>query len=101
MKVDFVPISEQFYYEYADQLLLHTRELVELENGINFKGNSEIAIILTDEELEEFVININENCKTIYLGHDVLPTGEQLDVINSRKIKINIIPDYYYGELGA
>lgn len=101
MKVDFVPINEQFYYEYADQLLLHIRELVELENGINFKDNSEIAIILTDEELEEFVNNINENCKTIYLGHDVLPTGEQLDVINSRKIKINIIPDYYYGELGA
>ena len=101
MKVDFVPISEQFYYEYADQLLLHIRELVELENGINFKGNSEIAIILTDEELEEFVTNINKNYKTIYLGHEVLPTGEQLDVINARKIKINIIPDYYYGELGA
>lgn len=101
MEVGFVPISEQFYYEYADQLLLHIRELVELENGINFKGNSEIAIILTDEELDEFINNINENCKTIYLGHDVLPTGEQLDVINSRKIKINIIPDYYYGELGA
>lgn len=101
MKVGFVPISEQFYYEYADQLLLHIRELVELENGINFKGNSEIAIILTDEELDEFINNINENCKTIYLGHDVLPTGEQLDVIDSRKIKINIIPDYYYGELGA
>ena len=101
MKVGFVPISEQFYYEYADQLLLHIRELVELENGINFKGNSEIAIILTDEELDEFINNINENCKTVYLGHDVLPTGEQLDVINSRKIKINIIPDYYYGELGA
>ena len=101
MKVDFVPISEQFYYEYADQLLLHIRELVELENGINFKGNSEIAIILTDEELEEFINSNNDNCKTIYLGHDVLPTGEHLDVINARKIKINIIPDYYYGELGA
>ena len=101
MKVEFVPITEQFYYEYTDQLLLHIRELVELENGINFKGNSEIAIILTDEELEEFINGINDKCKTIYLGHDVLPTGEQLDVINSRKIKINIIPDYYYGELGA
>lgn len=33
-KVDFVPISEQVYYEYADKLLLHIKELVELEKGL-------------------------------------------------------------------
>ena len=34
-KVDYVPISQRMYYEYADELLLHIRELVELENGVN------------------------------------------------------------------
>lgn len=53
-KVDYVPISDRMYYEYADELLRHIRELVELENGINFTGNAEIAIVLTDEELEIF-----------------------------------------------
>lgn len=53
-KVDYVPISDRMYYEYADELLRHIRELVELENGINFTGNEEIAIVLTDEELEIF-----------------------------------------------
>jgi len=39
-KVDYIPVSERMYYEYADELLLHIRELVELENGVNFTGNA-------------------------------------------------------------
>ncbi len=100
-KVDYVPISERLYYEYADELLCHIRELVELENGINFVGNAEIAIVLTDEELEEFVKNINQHkkCKKIYVGHDVLFDAEQAQVFKSKRISVNIIPDYYYKEL--
>lgn len=99
MKVDFVPISDKLYYEYADELLKHIKELVELENGINFDGNKELAIILTEEELDNFTNNISSVCKTIYLGHDVLPTEEQEDLFKKHKIKVNIIPDYYYRDL--
>ncbi len=100
-KVDYVPISERLYYEYADELLRHVRELVELENGINFTGNAKIAIVLTDEELEEFIADIDnfKKCRKLYLGHDVLTSGEQEDILKEHKIKINIIPDYYYKEL--
>ena len=48
-KVDYIPVSERMYYEYADELLAHIRELVELENGINFTGNAEVGIVLTEE----------------------------------------------------
>lgn len=99
MKVDFVPISDKLYYEYADELLKHIKELVELENGINFDGNKELEIILTEEELDTFTSNISCECKTIYLGHDVLPTEEQEDLFKKHKIKVNIIPDYYYRDL--
>lgn len=100
-KVDYVPISERLYYEYADELLRHVRELVELENGINFTGNAKIAIVLTDEELEEFIADIDnfKKCRKLYLGHDVLTSGEQEDILKEHKIKINIIPDYYYRDL--
>lgn len=100
-KVDFVPISDRFYYEYADELLEHVRELVELENGINFVNNHEVAIILKDDDLEEFIQKYKQDkeCKVIYLGHDVLPTGEQEAFLKLNNIKINIIPDYYYKEL--
>jgi adenine-specific DNA-methyltransferase len=99
MKVDFVPISDKFYYEYADELLKNIKELVELENGINFKGNKEIAIILTEEELDTFTKDIPVECKSIYLGHNILPTDEQEKLFKDKEIKINIIPDYYYREL--
>lgn len=98
-KVDYLPISDKLYYEYADELLLHIRELVELENGINFNGNAEIAIVLTEKELDEFTQNIPETCKAIYVGHNVLPTEEQEKIFAKRKIKVNVIPEYYYRDL--
>lgn len=101
-KVDFLPITDKLYYEYADDLLKYIRELVELENGINFNGNDEIAIVLTEEELDSFVANINgKKCKAIYLGHDVLPTEEQEKIFKKLGITINVIPDYYYRDLEA
>lgn len=100
-KVDYIPISERMYYEYADELLLHIRELVELENGINFKGNAEIAIVLTDEELAEFIDGITDEtvCSKLYMGHDILPDEEQQEKLSSHGIEVSIIPDYYYRDL--
>lgn len=100
-KVDFVPISEQVYYEYADKLLLHIKELVELENGLDFDGNKKVAICLTDEDLREYANTLTSptTYKAVYVGHDVFVTPEIESKLTSLGIKINIIPDYYYGEL--
>lgn len=100
-KVEYVPISERLYYEYADELLKHIRELVELENGVNFTGNAEIAIVLTEEELDDFISQLENNtkCQKLYLGHDILMDAQQAQAIKDRKITVNIIPDYYYKEL--
>ena len=89
------------WYEYADELLRHVRELVELENGVNFIENAEIAIVLTDEELADFIARpaAFAKCRTLYLGHDILPTGEQEELLKEREIVVHIIPDYYYREL--
>lgn len=100
-KVDYVPINERMYYEYADDLLKHIRELVELENGVNFTGNDEIGIVLTEEELDEFIANTDAftKCRKLYMGHDLLPSVEQEQILSTRGIEINIIPDYYYRDL--
>ena len=100
-KVDYIPISERMYYEYADELLLHIRELIELENGINFTGNAEIAIVLTEEELSAFMRDIDgfSKCKKLYMGYDLLPDEEQEKAIKEHRIEISTIPDYYYRDL--
>ena len=100
-KVDYVPISDRMYYEYADELLRHIRELVELENGINFTGNEEIAIVLTDEELEIFLDDegICKKCRKLYMGHDVLLDAQQAQALQEYNNAVNVIPDYYYKEL--
>ena len=100
-KIDYVPIDEKLYYEYADELLKHVRELVELENGINFIGNAKIAIAVTEEELAAFTDNIDSypECKKLYMGHDLLPDSRQETVLREHNIEIAIIPDYYYRDL--
>ena len=100
-KVDYIPISDRMYYEYADELLLHIREIVELENGVNFTDNAEFGIVLTEEELDEFIANTDSfvKCRKLYMGHDVLPTEEQEKKLQSHDIEISIIPDYYYRDL--
>lgn len=100
-KIDYIPISDKLYYEYADELLKHIKELVELENGINFTGNTEIAILLTEDEVAAFVSDQAKfkACKKIYLGHDVLLDGNQEYILDQNKIELNIIPEYYYKEL--
>ena len=100
-KVDYIPVTERMYYEYADELLAHVRELVELENGVNFTGNAEIGIVLTEEELSEFIANADvfAQCRKLYMGHDILPDEEQEKILRARGVEISIIPDYYYRDL--
>lgn len=100
-KVDYIPVSEHMYYEYADELLAHIRELVELENGINFTGNAEVGIVLTEDELAEFIQNGETfaKCRKLYMGHNLLPDEEQEKILRARGVEISIIPDYYYRDL--
>ena len=89
------------YYEYADELLKNIRELVELENAINFTGNAKIAIVLTEDEFDDFIARLEKNaeCEKMYLGHDILIDAQQAQILKDRKITVNIISDYYYKEL--
>ena len=102
-KVDFVEITEKEYYEYADKLLLHVRELVELENAVDFEHDKAVAIVLTEEELEEFCkkIIVEKPPVVVYLGHDVLLSKAQKELLKQKEISVKIIPQYYYPELNG
>lgn len=99
-RIDFIPTSEQTYYDYAAELLLHIRELVELENAINFEGNNDLAILLTEDEVEQFFASEEKlnSVKTIYLGHDIALTLKQQRQVTDNNVTLNVIPEYYYKE---
>ena len=102
-KTGFIPISEKMYYEYADELLLHVRELVELENAVNFDKDKTVAIVLDDDELKEFIAAVvsagSTSAKVLYVGHDVLLSSRQEQILKAHSISVNVIPDYYYRDL--
>ena len=101
LKVDYVPITEEDYHAQANKLLQYVRELVELENGIDFAHDTTVEIVLTDEEVKKLVKDDKklQHCKTIYHGHDTL-IGRQAKATFARyNIELKTIPDYYYPEL--
>lgn len=101
LKVDYVPITEDGYWERAEELLKYIRELVELENGIDFAHDKSVAIVLTDKEAESFLKNEKRLsvCKTLYRGHNVMFPAKMNAVLSERGIAVKTIPDYYYPEL--
>lgn len=101
-KVGFVPITEDGYWERADALLGYIRELVELENGIDFSHDTSVAIVLTDEELGRFVKGLAKNTalpRILYKGHNVILDAKAKAAIEKQGVEVKTIPDYYYPEL--
>lgn len=97
-KVDFVPVDDQMYYEYADQLLENIRTLVELENAADMDNNKSVSIIMDDDELDDFISSIEQHseCKSLYLSHDILISKEQEQKLHKKGIEIKTVPEYFY-----
>ena len=102
-KVGYVPIAGKLYYEYADTLLKHVRELVELENAVDISHDRTVEIVLTDKELEKFAKRVSAaksaKIRAVYVGHDVLMGAEEREALETRGVEIHRIPQYYYPEL--
>ena len=100
-KVGYVPISEEGYWERAEELLKYIRELVELENGIDFDHDKSVAILLTDADVKAFVRDKKRlaECRTVYRGHNVTQAAGAWAAFEKHGIDVKMIPDYYYPEL--
>ena len=101
MKIGYQDISGKLYYEYADDLLKHIRELVELENAVDFAHDKSIAIVLTQKELDALVTADARlsSCRVVYAGHDVTTTAAAKKAFAKYGIEKREIPEYYYPEL--
>ena len=101
MKIDYLPIEERMYDRYAEDLLKHVRELVELENGLDFEHETGVAIVLTDGEAETLAKDKKRlaACRVIYKGHNVLLGAKTAAALEKSGVTIRPIPKYYYPEL--
>ncbi len=100
-KIGYVPISDDGYWERAEELLKYIRELVELENGIDFEHDKSVAILLTDADVKAFVKDTKRlgECRTVYRGHNVTQEAGAWAAFEKYGIDVKMIPDYYYPEL--
>lgn len=101
MKIDYLPITERLYYEYADDLLKNVRELVELENAVDFAHDASVAIVRTDAEYAAFLADEKRlaACRVLYVGHHVLRSAASEATLSARNVELREIPQYYYPEL--
>ena len=102
MKVEYLPVKDQMYYEYADELLMHIRELAELERECKLEDTEAAVLILEQEEADVFFDDTAslEKCRGLYLGMDVLLSARQEALIDRYGIHVYMVPEYYYGEVG-
>ena len=84
--------------EYANKLLKHIKELIQIENNIDLDKNNKYKIILTDEEFEE-IVSSSDIPKKIYLGLDVLVDNSMIDNLKNRGTEIVLIPNHYYSDI--
>ena len=95
-KVEYIPTGERMYYEYTDELLNHIRELVELENGVNFTDSDKIAIALTEDEFNEECKNYAESKveQNLIVQGIIDAEGLSLSDAETEELKNNLILDY-------
>lgn len=84
-------------YYVVNELSKYIKEMVQLENAQDIKDGN-IKILSSDEEVDNFVNNIEEleKCKLVYLDNNALITEEQIEIFEKYEMKIYYIPDYYF-----
>lgn len=91
-KTDFInKISEDIY----DELLAHTKEMIELQHGIKVDGKKYV-MIMDDDEMDEFEKHFSDysDLKAVYINQDVLLSTSQEKILAD--VNTYIIPDCYF-----
>jgi adenine-specific DNA-methyltransferase len=101
LKVEFYPIADKMYLEYAGDIFEEITPLIEIENGVHLGDSEAIRLIRNEEEFENLMSDSqkNENLRKLYLWHDVLIDDDQRKLLTEKDIELIFLPDQYYDEL--
>ena len=91
-KTDFVDKESEEIY---DELLEHTKEMIQLQYGVKV-DNHKYIMIMDDDEMDEFEKHFDEykNIEVVFINQDVLLSTYQEKLLQN--INTKIIPDYYF-----
>ena len=91
-KVDFIPKDSE---ELFDELLRHSKEMIQLKNREDIE-NKKILVINNDDEMDkvENILSSEKNLYSIYIADDVLLSTKQEKLINS--LDVHIVPDCFF-----
>lgn len=78
-----------------DELLAHTKEMIELQHGIKVDGKKYV-MIMDDDEMDEFEKHFSDysDLKAVYINQDVLLSTSQEKMLAD--VNTYIIPDCYF-----
>lgn len=91
-KTDFIDKESKEIYE---DLLVHIKEMIQLEYGVKV-DNTKYVMIIDDEEMDSFEDNISsyKELKTVFINQDVMLTTSQEKMLQN--VEVKIIPDCYF-----
>lgn len=96
-KTNFV-IKEEFpdvSLEY--ELLKYVTPLIELEFAVDI-ANPKVQIVITDEQLESLIKNDELVANsTLFMHSDIFRDAEQNQILSDLQIKVQEIPNYFFG----
>ena len=97
-KTDFVVKEEFPDVSLEFELLKYITPLVELEFAIDIT-NPKVQIVLNEDQLEN-LIEKNEmiSNSTLFMHPDVFRDAEQNQILNDLQIKVQEIPNYFFGK---
>ena len=89
-KTDFIDKESEEIYE---DLLVHIKEMIQLEYGVKV-DNTKYVMIIDDEEMDSFEDNISsyKELKTVFIN--VMLTTSQEKMLQN--VEVKIIPDCYF-----
>ena len=91
-KTDFVDKESEEIY---DDLLEHTKEMIQLQYGVKV-DNQKYIMIMDDDEMDEFEKHFDEykDIEVVFINQDVLLTTSQEKLLQN--VNMQIIPDCYF-----
>lgn len=97
-KTDFIDRNELYSddIEVSDELMKYIKELIMLENNIDFTENL-VKIAFSEEDVDKY-IDKYDGFKKLYISSDILLSIEQEDKLEQYGVGIIEIPEYYYRE---